>query len=148
MPPWGVNGGRPGARARKILERADGTETIVGNKVENVRVEAGDRLHFITWGGGGWGDPLLRDPALVEQEVRQGWSRSPARVRYGVVVGDSARRPRRCGPRCAPRGPPRPPLFDRGPDIEALRASLPRRDRPARAVAQPQWRPDCAPAAE
>jgi N-methylhydantoinase B len=26
VPPWGVNGGEPGARARKILEKADGTQ--------------------------------------------------------------------------------------------------------------------------
>jgi N-methylhydantoinase B len=56
VPPWGVNGGDPGKRARKILEKADGTTQIVGNKVEDLAVEAGDRLHFITWGGGGWGD--------------------------------------------------------------------------------------------
>jgi N-methylhydantoinase B/oxoprolinase/acetone carboxylase alpha subunit len=72
VPPWGVNGGEPGARARKVLEKADGTQIIVGNKVEDVEVEAGDQLHFITWGGGGWGDALERDPALVGKEIRQG----------------------------------------------------------------------------
>ena len=36
--PWGVNGGKPGARAKKILEKADGTQTIVGNKLENMAV--------------------------------------------------------------------------------------------------------------
>ncbi|MEI6487168.1 MAG: hydantoinase B/oxoprolinase family protein, partial [Sphingomonadales bacterium] len=55
--PWGVNGGEPGARARKILEKADGTQSIVANKLDSLDVEAGDQLHFITWGGGGWGNP-------------------------------------------------------------------------------------------
>jgi N-methylhydantoinase B len=84
--PWGVNGGEPGARARKILEKADGTQTVVGNKVEEVAVEAGDQLHFITWGGGGWGDPLGRDPEIVAREVREGLVTEDGAGRYGVVV--------------------------------------------------------------
>jgi N-methylhydantoinase B len=84
--PWGVNGGEPGARARKILETADGTQTVVGNKVEEVAVEAGDQLHFITWGGGGWGDPLGRDPEIVAREVREGLVTEDGAGRYGVVV--------------------------------------------------------------
>ncbi|MBT8432151.1 MAG: hydantoinase B/oxoprolinase family protein, partial [Altererythrobacter sp.] len=50
VPPWGVNGGHPGMRAKKVLERADGTTEIVGNKVEDVPVNEGDLLHYITWG--------------------------------------------------------------------------------------------------
>jgi N-methylhydantoinase B len=84
--PWGVNGGKPGGRARKLLIRADGTNDVLGNKCEDVPVAAGDLLHFITWGGGGWGDPLQRDPNLVAREVRQGLvSRQGARS-YGVVL--------------------------------------------------------------
>jgi N-methylhydantoinase B len=86
--PWGVNGGEPGARARKILEKADGTQTIVGNKVEDVAVEAGDQLHYITWGGGGWGDPLQRAPDIVAREVREGLVTEEGALRYGVVVAD------------------------------------------------------------
>ena len=86
VPPWGVNGGEPGARARKVLRRADGTETIVGNKVEDIAVAAGDVLDFITWGGGGWGDPLDRDPELIAKEVRQGLVTVAGARRYGVVI--------------------------------------------------------------
>ena len=120
--PWGVNGGEPGARARKILEKADGTQMIVANKLEQLMVESGDQLHFITWGGGGWGDPLERDPALVAKEVEQGLVTIAGAKRYGVVIGDAAAtaalrdamRAQRTGPL---------PLFDRGGEIEALRAS-------------------------
>lgn len=84
--PWGVNGGEPGARARKILEKADGSTQTVGNKVEDVEVEAGDQLHFITWGGGGWGDPLDRDPEIVAREVREGLVTEGGARRYGVVI--------------------------------------------------------------
>ena len=59
-------------RAKKVLERKDGSTEIIGNKIEDVAVNEGDLLHFITWGGGGWGDPLERDPELVGLEIRQG----------------------------------------------------------------------------
>jgi len=120
--PWGVNGGEPGARARKILEKADGTQTIVANKLEQLSVAAGDQLHFITWGGGGWGDPLERDPALVEREVAQGLVTIEGAKRYGVVVGDAAATEAlRSAMREARTGAL--PLFDRGGEIEELRAA-------------------------
>ncbi len=142
VPPWGVNGGAPGARARKVLERVDGSETIVGNKLEDLRVEAGDRLHFITWGGGGWGDPLLRDPALVEKEVREGLVTAGGARAYGVVVGDtSATEALRAELRAA--RPAETALFDRGADIETLRANcLAETGLPA--PRQPVWRPERA----
>ncbi|PZR36094.1 hydantoinase B/oxoprolinase family protein [Caulobacter segnis] len=124
--PWGVNGGEPGARARKILEKADGTSQVVGNKVEDLEVEAGDRLHFITWGGGGWGDPLEREPALVALEVEQGLVTVDGARRYGVVLKDGqvdasateGLRAKIRAERPAPSGP-----FNFGPDIETLRAN-------------------------
>ena len=124
VPPWGVNGGQPGKRARKILERADGTSTIIGNKVEDVHVEQGDQLHFITWGGGGWGDPLERDAALVGKEISQGLVTEAGARAYGVVASDegvvdvAATNALRSSIRAA-----RPPLslFDYGPGLDALR---------------------------
>ncbi len=124
--PWGVNGGEPGERARKIIEKQDGTQTIVGNKSEEIVVEAGDQLHFITWGGGGWGDPLERDPALVALEIRQGLVTVAGARRYGVVVEgrtvdvaatEALRTEMRAG------RPAELPLFNHGPDIETLRAN-------------------------
>ena len=122
--PWGVNGGKPGARARKLLEAADGTVTVLGNKVENVAVAAGDQLHFITWGGGGWGDPLQRDPALVAREVRQGLVTAEGARRYGVAIVDGAvDEAATAALRAAMAGDAAPGVFDFGPDIEALRAT-------------------------
>ena len=87
--PWGVNGGEPGARGRKWLERADGTTEVLGSKVHDVPVERGDLLHFVTWGGGGWGDPLAREPDLVGLEVRRGLVTADGARRYGVVCDES-----------------------------------------------------------
>ena len=126
VPPWGVNGGEPGKRARKVLEKADGTHIIVGNKVEDVHVEDGDQLHFITWGGGGWGDPLDRDPAIVGKEITQGLVTASGARAYGVVANDqgdvdaAATSALRATMR-AERGDTS--LFDFGPGIDTLRAN-------------------------
>ncbi|MDN3481383.1 hydantoinase B/oxoprolinase family protein [Arthrobacter sp. APC 3897] len=83
--PWGVRGGDPGARGRKWIDKADGTTTVLPSKVHDVAVAPGDVLHFVTWGGGGWGDPLERDPELVAKEVRRGLVTGDGARRYGVV---------------------------------------------------------------
>ena len=125
VPPWGVNGGEPGARARKLLRRVDGTATIVGNKVEDIAVAAGDELDFITWGGGGWGDPLARDPALVAHEVMQGLVSTDGARRYGVVIADGAVDVAATATLRAAMTAAREalPLFNHGPYIETLRAN-------------------------
>jgi N-methylhydantoinase B len=123
--PWGVNGGEPGARACKILEKPDGTQIIVGNKVEELRVETDDVLHFVTWGGGGWGDPLQRDAEIVAKEVVQGLITRDGARRYGVVLAEDgavdgeATRVFRDQLR-SDRGN-EIPVFNFGPDIETLR---------------------------
>ena len=68
--PWGILGGRPGACSEKWLLRKDGTRQPLASKIDNVRVHAGDRVIFRTAGGGGWGDPLDRDPIAHPQRRR------------------------------------------------------------------------------
>lgn len=126
VPPWGVNGGHPGMRAKKVLERADGTTEIVGNKVEDVPVKEGDLLHYITWGGGGWGDPLERDPEIVGLEIRQGLVTPEGAKHYGVIVDengvvDADATDKLRSEMKASRG--ELPLFDYGPSIDDLRAN-------------------------
>jgi N-methylhydantoinase B len=119
--PWGVNGGMPGSRARKIIDRVDGSSQIVANKLDSLDVKSGDVLHFITWGGGGWGDPLEREVDLIEREVRQGLVTVEGARRYGVVIGDAAATERL---RDDIRGSrtKEAAIFDRGGTIEELRA--------------------------
>jgi N-methylhydantoinase B len=111
----------PGSRARKVIDRIDGTSEIVANKLDSLEVKAGDLLHFITWGGGGWGDPLERDPALVALEVRQGLVSVEGARRYGVVIGDAAATAALRSAMRAGRSE-EPELFARGGTIEELRA--------------------------
>lgn len=84
--PWGVLGGEPGQRSSKVLARKGGEREILGSKQDRVHVRRGDVLEWATWGGGGWGNALQRDPETVVLEVRRGLvSREGAR-RYGVIV--------------------------------------------------------------
>jgi N-methylhydantoinase B len=87
--PWGVNGGEPGARSKKTLVRKDGSVQLLASKLDHVKVEAGDLLLADTWGGGGCGDPLERDPAKVLFDVEAGLVSVEGAKRYGVVVNDS-----------------------------------------------------------
>ena len=124
--PWGVNGGEPGARSTKILERTDGSTQIMPSKCDHVKVEDGDILHFCTWGGGGWGDPYERDPALLALELDRGLVTEKGALRYGVILNEDGTvnedetnklREKLRSQRSEVS------LFNRGGDIEELRAS-------------------------
>jgi N-methylhydantoinase B len=124
--PWGVNGGEPGARGRKWIDRADGTHEVLPSKIHDVHVQPGDVLHFVTWGGGGWGDPLARDPELVAKEVRRGLVTVDGARRYGVVcdeagaVDPEATEELRAAMRTE-RGPELP-IFNMGPPLPEILA--------------------------
>ncbi len=122
--PWGVNGGHPGTRGTKWVERADGTRQVLPSKCHDVPVAVGDVLHFVTWGGGGWGDPLERDPGLVSLEVRRGLVTTEGARRYGVVLGDAdavdVAATEELRTRMRAERPDELPVFDMGPSIEEL----------------------------
>jgi N-methylhydantoinase B len=122
--PWGVNGGLPGVRGRKLLVRTDGSTEVLPSKCDHIAVNEGDILHYITWGGGGWGDPLARDPALVALEVDRGLVTRDGAHRYGVVLDDALQLDADATTEMreqmrASRGDL--PLFDFGPPIDELR---------------------------
>ena len=69
--------------------RADGSRERVAPKIDNLQVEAGDLLVFITAGGGGWGDPLERPYDKVAGDLRcRLVSADKARREYGIVLRD------------------------------------------------------------
>jgi N-methylhydantoinase B len=59
---------------------------VGGTFTDLLHVNEGDQLHFITWGGGGWGDALDRDPALVGKEITQGLVTTEGAKAYGVIA--------------------------------------------------------------
>ena len=89
--PWGVLGGEPGARSTKVLVKysqdpANPPREALGSKQDRIKVSTEDVLEWITWGGGGWGDPLKRDPEIVALEVRRRLVTTEGARRYGVVL--------------------------------------------------------------
>jgi len=83
-PPEGLFGGANGAKARFEVNG----ET--GNPYGLTRLSPGDVVTMDAAGGGGYGDPTDRDPALVAQDVAQGYvSVARAREVYQVVVDES-----------------------------------------------------------
>jgi N-methylhydantoinase B len=123
--PWGVGNGLPGARSVKFLQRADGSRELLPSKCDRVKVQKGDLLHFQTWGGGGWGDPLTRDSALVAVDVDRGLVTRGGAKRYGVVLDENLRVDVKATQAlreemARKRGPSR--MFDFGGSIEELKA--------------------------
>ena len=51
---------------------------------------AGDMISLASPGGGGFGNPLERDLAMVERDLNRGYiSRATAEKTYGVVVANA-----------------------------------------------------------
>ncbi len=122
--PWGMAGGMPGAKARVVLNLGADREREIG-KLDMLRPEVGDVVTIMTPGGGGYGDPLERDVAAVERDVRLGHVSGAAALRdYGVVLRDGAADPEASAALrarlTAGRGPR--PAFDFGPEREAWEA--------------------------
>src|SRR5580700_1137861 len=85
--PWGLVGGKPGEPAELRLIRQDGGIDRLPSKVPHMRVLAGERFVCVGPAGGGYGDPLRRDPALVREDVADEFvSAETAKQDYGVVL--------------------------------------------------------------
>ena len=80
-PPEGLFGGRPGSRARFLVNGAD------GNPYGMTRLTLGDVVTIEAPGGGGYGDPLARDPEMVAADAAEGYVTVVAAAHaYGVVI--------------------------------------------------------------
>jgi N-methylhydantoinase B/oxoprolinase/acetone carboxylase alpha subunit len=83
--PWGVFGGKSAANARCLLSK-NGLETPLPSKITR-SVDQGERFRTVTSGGGGWGNPLKRDPEKVRWDVLEGLvSMDRAKSEYGVAI--------------------------------------------------------------
>jgi len=83
----GVFGAKPARPSRAVLNPGTPQERALTSKVSGLRLKRGDVLRWELGGGGGWGDPLARDPERVARDVRCGYvSRAAAQSDYGVVL--------------------------------------------------------------
>ncbi|MCK5696225.1 MAG: hydantoinase B/oxoprolinase family protein, partial [Desulfobacula sp.] len=80
-PPEGIFGGKDGSLAQffKNGKNADPSGLTF--------CDPGDRISFVSAGGGGYGDPFERDPKAVERDVKYGYvSIEKAKQNYGVII--------------------------------------------------------------
>ena len=85
--PYGVAGGRAGRTGRVTLNPGTTRERVLPGQGDGIVLERGDLFRLETCGGGGWGDPLTRDPIRVQQDVARGFvTVRGALDDYGVVL--------------------------------------------------------------
>ena len=85
--PWGAFGGMPGHNGRAVLN-PDGRAEELG-RIKVLTMREGDLLRMESPSGGGFGDPLMRDPELVLRDVRDGLVLpDDAKRIYGVALAN------------------------------------------------------------
>ena len=83
--PWGIANGKDGENCHVVLRPNTEQEQVTGMVHENMA--PGEVLANCSGGGGGWGDPFLRDPDKVLDDVCNAYiSVASARDDYGVVI--------------------------------------------------------------
>jgi len=89
IPPYGVGGAFSGQGNRfLVLRQGKAVEASpIPGKISSFPLLPDDIVRIQTAGGGGFGDPLSRDPSLVVEDVRLGYtSEKDAKDIYGVVL--------------------------------------------------------------
>ena len=85
-PPYGLFGGKPGSCNRAFINQGRAGERELKAK-EAVQLKEGDTYTSYPSGGGGWGDPLERDPEAVRRDARGEIISLDSALRvYGVVL--------------------------------------------------------------
>ncbi|WP_422448264.1 hydantoinase B/oxoprolinase family protein [Thermoanaerobacterium sp. DL9XJH110] len=83
--PWGVNGGGPGSN-NKVQVFCNG-QMIEKATFSNFPLKKNDLIRFISGGGGGYGDPLEREPQMVLEDVLNEYITVEKALKvYGVVI--------------------------------------------------------------
>jgi N-methylhydantoinase B len=125
--PWGRAGGAPGSLSTTRINPGTDREADIG-KINVLQLQPGDVVQIVTSSGGGYGDPVEREPALVLRDVRDGLlTQSDAESTYGVVIKDGQINLPETTERRADLAANRPSsaAFTFGPEREAYEASFP-----------------------
>ncbi|MDP7540411.1 MAG: hydantoinase B/oxoprolinase family protein, partial [Alphaproteobacteria bacterium] len=79
--PYGLYGGRAGKPGANYVDGKAQASKLT------LQIQHGTIFRHELPGGGGWGDPLQRDPQAVLDDVRNGYvSAAAAHAEYGVIV--------------------------------------------------------------
>ena len=86
--PQGALGGADGGVNRVVVDRDGEIYTPPHlSKDQDIKIKPGDTIRVSTPGGGGFGNPYDRDPALVDRDVKRGYyTEDQARELFGVVL--------------------------------------------------------------
>ena len=85
--PWGFLGGSDGSPAKVELSHLDGSMENLPSKIPYRHLAKGDRITAYGPCGGGYGDPMLRAPEDVLDDVLDGLlDADMARTAYGVII--------------------------------------------------------------
>jgi N-methylhydantoinase B len=92
--PWGLHGGKDALANRISVFHNDGTvEKFPTGKIKPTEITAGEGFLIETAGGGGFWNPLGREPEKVLADVRSGYvSIESAQTDYGVIIHQVGRR--------------------------------------------------------
>jgi N-methylhydantoinase B len=86
-PPPGLFGGQPGKTSRYVLNPGTNRERILPSKTSYIDLEPDTLVRLQSAGGGGFGDPRERDPALVADDVKNGYvTEEHAAAAYGYTL--------------------------------------------------------------
>ncbi len=86
--PFGLAGGTNGGpNILRLQRKGDKEETELGMHAMGITLQPGDHVIYRSNGGGGFGSPLTRDPAMVMADIEAGWlTAEKAKNVYGVVI--------------------------------------------------------------
>ncbi len=85
--PFGLSGGLNAGGSMLIINKGTDREINAGMYATGIKLKSGDHIFYSSAGGGGFGDPLDRDLALVLDDVKDEWlTIGAAKQYYGVVI--------------------------------------------------------------
>lgn len=84
--PWPLEGGQPGSANHIIIRRANGEQENY-SVISGLTLNTDDVIQIMTATGAGWGDPKRRDPALVKEDLKNGYiTPEQAKRDYGLEL--------------------------------------------------------------
>ena len=89
--PWGFDGGKSGSVGGLSIRNDETGETLkMPSKLPNRHVTSGNTIQLVGPCGGGYGNPLERDPEKVLSDYLDGYlTKSQAKEEYGVVITEN-----------------------------------------------------------